>query len=146
MPHTDPRKVLKALIAGLDPESAEPLPNESVLHQAEVIRALLAGFNALDQAAARTQRRAQLPGNVGSAWTTEEESRLVAAFKSGDSPEAIAGEHGRTLRAIEAVRTRGATACPRGVRTLSRTVRAAAAGATADRVLSQSHAAQDRAR
>jgi DNA-binding NarL/FixJ family response regulator len=102
MPHTDPRKVLKALIAGLDPESAEPLPNESVLHQAEVIRALLAGFNALDQAAARAQRRSQLPDNVGSAWTTEEESKLVAAFKSGDSPEVIAQKHGRTLRAIEA--------------------------------------------
>lgn len=102
MPHTDPRKVLKALIAGLDPESAEPLPNESVLHQADVIRALLAGFDALDQAAARAQRRAQLPDNVGSAWTTEEESKLVGAFKSGDSPEIIARKHGRTLRAIEA--------------------------------------------
>lgn len=102
MPYTDPRKTLRALIAGQDPESAEPLPNESVLHQADVIRALLAGFNALDQTAARAQRRAQLPDNVGSAWTTEEESRLVAAFKSGDSPEVIAREHGRTLRAIEA--------------------------------------------
>ena len=102
MPHTDPRKVLKALIAGLDPESAEPLPNESVLHQAEVIRALLAGLDALDQTAARALRRAQLPDNVGSAWTTEEESKLVAAFKSGDSPEVIAQKHGRTLRAIEA--------------------------------------------
>lgn len=102
MPHTDPRKVLKALIAGLDPESAEPLPNESVLHQAEVIRALLAGLDALDQTAARALRRAQLPDNVGSAWTTEEESKLVASFKSGDSPEVIAQKHGRTLRAIEA--------------------------------------------
>jgi DNA-binding NarL/FixJ family response regulator len=102
MPHTDPRKILKALIAGQDPESAEPLPKESVLHQAEVIRALLAGLDALDQTAARAQRRAQLPDNVGSAWSTEEESRLVVAFKSGDSPHVIARQHGRTLRAIEA--------------------------------------------
>lgn len=62
----------------------------------------LPGFNALDQSAARAQRRAQLPNNVGSAWTTDEESRLVAAFKNGDSPTVIAREHGRTLRAIEA--------------------------------------------
>lgn len=102
MPHTDPRKILKALIAGVNPESAEPLPNESVLHRADVIRALLAGFNALDQSAARAQRRAQLPDNVGSAWTTEEEGRLVTAFKNGDSAAVIAREHGRTLRAIEA--------------------------------------------
>jgi hypothetical protein len=102
MSHTDPRKILKALIAGLNPESSEPLPNECVLHQADVIRALLAGFNALDLTATRAQRRAQLPDNVGTAWTTEEESRLVAAFKNSDSPATIALAHGRTLRAIEA--------------------------------------------
>jgi hypothetical protein len=50
----------------------------------------------------RALRRAQLPDNVGRAWTTEEESRLVAAFKKGNSPVALAHEHGRTLRAIEA--------------------------------------------
>jgi len=52
--------------------------------------------------AMRTQRRAQLPDNVGRAWTTEEEGDLVSAFKSGDSPTTIARQHGRTLRAIEA--------------------------------------------
>ena len=56
----------------------------------------------MDLMAARAQRRAQLPDNVGQAWTTDEESKLVAAFKSGDSPSAIAHRHGRTLRAIEA--------------------------------------------
>jgi len=38
----------------------------------------------------------------GQAWTNAEESRLVGAFKGGDSPVAIARQHGRTLRAIEA--------------------------------------------
>jgi DNA-binding NarL/FixJ family response regulator len=73
-----------------------------VLHHADVLRALLTGLTALEQTAARAQRRSQLPDNVGQAWTTEEESRLVAAFKSGDSAIAIARQHGRTLRAIEA--------------------------------------------
>ena len=63
---------------------------------------IVAGHSALEQTAARAYRRAQLPGNVGQTWTTEEESRLVAAYKSGDSPVAIASLHGRTLRAIEA--------------------------------------------
>ncbi len=96
------RQILQSLIQGIDPATGEELPHETVLQHAEVLRALLAGLTALEQTAARAQRRSQLPGNVGQAWTTEEESRLVAAFKSGDSALAIARQHGRTLRAIEA--------------------------------------------
>jgi hypothetical protein len=86
----------------MDPVTAEELPRETVLQHADVLRALLAGLSALEQTAARAQRRSQLPDNVGRAWTTEEESRLVTAFKKGDSPVDLAHEHGRTLRAIEA--------------------------------------------
>jgi len=102
MSHTDPKMILKALIAGVNPESAEPVPNDSVLHQPGVIRALLAGLSALELTTARALRRAQLPGNVGNTWTTEEERSLIAAFKSGELPEVISQKHGRTLRAIEA--------------------------------------------
>ena len=96
------RQVLQSLIQGLDPVTGEELPRETVLQHADVLRALLAGLSALEQTAARAQRRAQLPDNVGQTWTTEEERKLVAAFKSGGSPLSIAREHGRTLRAIEA--------------------------------------------
>lgn len=96
------KQVLQSLIQGLDPVTGEELPRETVLQHAEVLRALLAGLSALEQASARAQRRAQLPDNVGQAWTTEEEHKLVAAFKSGESPLMIARQHGRTLRAIEA--------------------------------------------
>lgn len=96
------RQILQSLIQGVDPVTGEELPRETVLQHADVLRALLAGLSALEQMAARAQRRAQLPDNVGQAWTTEEESRLVAAFKSGESATTIARKHGRTLRAIEA--------------------------------------------
>jgi len=102
MQQTRARKILQSLIQGLDPTTGEELPHETVLQHADVLRALLAGLSALEQTAARAQRRSQLPDNVGQAWTTEEESRLVTAFKKGDSPVAIARQHGRTLRAIEA--------------------------------------------
>ena len=102
MTQTRARQILQSLVQGVDPISGEELPQETVLQRVEVLRALLAGLAALEQAAARAQRRAQLPDNVGHAWTTEEEGRLVAAFKSGDSPPSIARRHGRTLRAIEA--------------------------------------------
>ena len=102
MQQTRARQILQSLIQGIDPITGGELPRETVLQHAEVLRALLAGLSALEQTAARAQRRAQLPGNVGRAWTTEEESRLVAAFKSGEAASAIARKHGRTLRAIEA--------------------------------------------
>ena len=96
------RQILQSLIDGIDPVTGEELSRETVLQHADVLRALLAGLTALEQTSARALRRAQLPDNVGRAWTTEEENRLVAAFKKGDSPVAIAHQHGRTLRAIEA--------------------------------------------
>ncbi len=102
MQQTRARQILQSLIQGIDPVTGEELPHETVLQHADVLRALLAGLAALEQTAARAQRRSQLPDNVGHAWTTDEESRLVAAFKRGDSPAAIAHQHGRTLRAIEA--------------------------------------------
>jgi hypothetical protein len=99
---TQSRAILTTLIQGCDPQSGEPLPRDCIIHRTDVLRAMLAGLGALEQTAARAQRRAQLPDNVGQSWTTEEENELVAAFKSGDSPIAIARKHGRTLRAIEA--------------------------------------------
>lgn len=102
MQQTRARQILQSLIQGIDPVTREELPRETVLQHADVLRALLAGLSALEQTAARAQRRAQLPDNVGRDWTTEEEGRLVSAFKSGESPTIIARQHGRTLRAIEA--------------------------------------------
>ena len=96
------RHILQALVQGIDPMTGEELPPGTLLQHADVLRALLAGLTALEQNAARAQRRAQLPGNVGRAWTVEEEATLVAAFKAGEPPADIATRHGRTVRAIEA--------------------------------------------
>ena len=95
-------EIIKALIEGVDPRSGEAISGESVLHQAEVLRALLAAAAALERSAARAQRRSMMPDNVGRPWTGDEESRLVAAFKAGEAPEALARKHRRTLRAVEA--------------------------------------------
>lgn len=96
------RAILTTLIQGCDPVSREPLPRDCVVHRSDVLRALLAGLAAIEQTAARAQRRAQLPENVGQTWTTEEERELISGFKGGNSPTEIARKHGRTLRAIEA--------------------------------------------
>jgi hypothetical protein len=96
------RQILQALVQGVDPLTGEELPSGTVLQQADVLRALLAGLAALEQTSARAQRRAQLPDNVGRPWNADEETKLTEAFESGEGLSSIAARHGRTLRAIEA--------------------------------------------
>jgi DNA-binding NarL/FixJ family response regulator len=96
------RQILYSLVHGADPFSGEDLAAGTVLQNAEIIRAMLAGCSALEDRTARASRRAQQPKNIGQAWTSEEQERLIQAFKSGESLEAVADRHGRTLRAIEA--------------------------------------------
>ena len=96
------RQILHSLVNGADPFSGEDLAARTVLQNAEVIRAMLAGYSALEERTARASRRAQQPKNIGQTWTPEEQERLIQAFKSGENLEAVAARHGRTLRAIEA--------------------------------------------
>ena len=95
------RQILHSLVNGADPFSGEDLAAGTVLQNAEVIRALLAGYSALEERTARASRRAQQPRNIGQAWTPEEQERLIEAFKSGENLGEVAARHGRTLRAIE---------------------------------------------
>jgi len=96
------RKILQALVQGVDPTTGAELEAGTVLQRADVLRALLAGVAALEQLSARAQRRAQLPENVGLPWTSDEERTLISEFQAGDPLTDIAAKHGRTLRAIEA--------------------------------------------
>jgi hypothetical protein len=96
------RQILQALIQGVDPFDGSELPGGTVLQQADVLRALLAGVAALEQDAARASRRAQLPRNIGRAWSKDENEKLLAAFHAGEDLQEVATRHGRTLRAIEA--------------------------------------------
>ena len=96
------RQILQSLIQGLDPFNGEELAAGTVLQHADVLRALLAGVAALEQDAARALRRAQLPRNIGRAWSADEHTELIDAFQAGQTAEEIAARHGRTVRAIEA--------------------------------------------
>lgn len=104
-PHNQPkaRQVLQALIGGVDPDTGQELPRDTVLNRPDVIRALLAALGALESMNARMQRRAQLPESVGKAWTDDEEMQLREEYQQLNMATAdIAKKHGRTVRAIEA--------------------------------------------
>jgi hypothetical protein len=96
------REILHSLVQGIDPFNGEELPAGTVLQQAAVLRALLAGVAALEESSERASRRAQLPRNIGRTWNEEEQARLITEFQSGEPLPDIAIRHGRTLRAIEA--------------------------------------------
>jgi len=102
MQQIEARKILLSLIQGRNPASGESLPSECVVHDSDVIRALLFGVSAIEATDARAKRRAALPANVGRDWTTGEEEQLRSEFAAKEPLTAIADRHGRTLRAIEA--------------------------------------------
>ena len=95
-------KILQALIEGSDPETGEELAEGSVMQRADVMRAMLAGLAALTAQMQRASRRSALPPNIGKTWSEKESARLLAAFKKGETVEALAESHGRSVRAIEA--------------------------------------------
>jgi hypothetical protein len=96
------RQVLQSLIQGVDPETGSEILVDTVLNRVDVVRALLASVDAIEQVVARAARRALLPSGVGRQWTDEEEGRLRDAFSKGDPIPDIARGHNRTIRAIEA--------------------------------------------
>jgi hypothetical protein len=95
------KQVLRRLVEGIDPETGEELPKDTVLHRAEVIRALLTSVEVVEEAAQRASRRSQLPPSVGQRWSEDEERRLTEAFQAGQTVETLASNHGRTVNAIE---------------------------------------------
>ena len=96
------RTVIQSLVQGVDPETGDELPKNSIVNRIEVNRALSTGILAIDQIAARLVRRAQLPESVGKTWTEDEEQVLTDEFNAGDPTSLMATKHRRTIRAIEA--------------------------------------------
>ncbi len=96
------RVVFNFLQLGIHPTTGKELPKDSIVKDIAVNRAIGTAILALDQLQARIARRAQLPQSVGKTWEPEEEDRLRAEFKDGETVAVIAENHGRTVRAIEA--------------------------------------------
>jgi hypothetical protein len=157
--------ILRALAAGRDPHTGEPLAG--AYQHVDTVRAL---YGALDLIAgrftgpidattvgkvsppqpqptpAKPASRSRGASNTGKAWTSEEDERLLAAFDAGRTPQAIAAEHGRSRLAIEARLARfGRMPMPAGVRKRE-TATAPAPGRTDDASASAAAVAAPEAR
>ncbi len=89
-------EVIEALANGIDPLTGELLPDDHLLQQPGIVRAL---FNA---AALLKNSKDALPGlaNQGNAWTGDEDNQLKEAFTNGIKISQLAKVHQRTPGAI----------------------------------------------
>lgn len=96
------KKVIDALANGIDPETGELLPAQSIFNSPQIIRALFVAVAALDKTAKRAERDSSLPSNAGRSWPESEDKELLASFDAGSPVKEIAAKHGRTQGAITA--------------------------------------------
>jgi hypothetical protein len=90
--------ILRMLADGKHPLTGEALPEESCYQSAKVLRALLAGIEALEKAAKRKSR--PLPTGAGKPWDAEEDQSLISEFERAISVPDLAQMHQRTEGAI----------------------------------------------
>ncbi|HKI26322.1 MAG TPA: hypothetical protein VKA07_08360 [Candidatus Sulfotelmatobacter sp.] len=94
--------IVRALAEGVDPESGDACPGESVFQQPNTIRALGRATEALAARVAQEERRRRLPENIGKPWDESEDAQLRAEYERGLSIWHISKIHGRTRGGISA--------------------------------------------
>ena len=97
-------QILLALSRGLDPETGDVLPPESIVRRGEIIRALQEAARVLENPARRRADRtwhAPLPPKTGTPWSKEEDAILRSGHQNGRSVEDLAADLGRTPNAVQ---------------------------------------------
>jgi hypothetical protein len=94
--------VIRSLANGVDPESGEVFPPESVYQRPQTVRALYEAAAALERMERFERRQAQLPAKTGEPWTEDEDRKLLAAFDAGRALQELAAAHQRTMGAVRA--------------------------------------------
>jgi hypothetical protein len=100
MSPTEARRIIEALAQGVDPETGEVLPQDSLLQRPVVIRALFCASQALTTVERKKKPADSQSGNAGNAWTEEEDRRLLDAFDQGAAVDQLAQAHGRSKGGI----------------------------------------------
>jgi len=90
------QRVVDALANGVDPETGELFPEESVLLKPSVIRALFVASRALEAARSAPSSAREKPGQAGKPWSQEEDQRLLDAFDQGADLMTLTSSHGRS--------------------------------------------------
>jgi DNA-binding transcriptional regulator YbjK len=92
--------VVRSLANGVDPETGEVFPPESVYQRPQTVRSLYLAASALEQIERVERRKAQRPQKTGEPWSEDEDRKLLAAFDAGRGLQELAAAHERTTSAI----------------------------------------------
>jgi len=102
MNHTEALSVVRSLANGVDPETGEVFPADSVYQRAQTVRALYAAAEALEKMEIRERRKAELPAKTGEPWSEDEDRKLLSGFDAGRGLPEIAVAHQRTQTGVRA--------------------------------------------
>ena len=102
MNQTEALSVIRSLANGVDPESGEVFPADSVYQRAPTVRALYLAADALEKAERFERRKQQLPAKTGEPWSEDEDRKLLAGFDAGRGLAELASSHQRTQTGVRA--------------------------------------------
>lgn len=93
------KKIIDALANGINPETGEILPAESIFHSHLVCSALLAASNSLSSHK-KNDTSSTGPNNHGKPWSEVEDTELLIAFDAGVLVKDLAAKHSRSIGGI----------------------------------------------
>lgn len=92
-------KIVRMLASGVNPETGEALPPDSIYRKPPIVKALNRALAALVQL---DRREKEKPANTGKYWSKEEDTKLCEELRSGLDFRQIAREHHRSVGSIVA--------------------------------------------
>ena len=101
-------ELLRKLANGVNPQTAEPLPQESPYNTPEIVRALFVACEHLPKRKKSSEQKQQenlqkgLPRNSGLPWLDEARTAVANLYRAGASIEKIASSQDRSRLAIVA--------------------------------------------
>lgn len=102
MNQSEALSVVRSLANGVDPETGEVFPADSVYQRAQSVRALYAAAEALERTERIERKKAQLPAKTGEPWTESEDRQLLSGFDAGRGLPELAANHQRTQTGVRA--------------------------------------------
>jgi hypothetical protein len=92
-------RTIRALADGVNPETGEVLPENSVCRAAQSVKALNRALGALT---AQHEREKNRPQNAGKSWCRAEDEQVCEELRLGNDFAQIAKTHNRSVAAIVA--------------------------------------------
>jgi antitoxin (DNA-binding transcriptional repressor) of toxin-antitoxin stability system len=88
---------IRSLANGINPETKQPIEENSACRQPLAIKAL---NRALASLVAQQQRSQKRPSNSGRSWSPAEDAQICEALRNGTDLHEIAKTHSRSIAAI----------------------------------------------